>query len=137
MHAATSLNNECPAIPLEFASEKEIRGEISKDVSIHNCIVESSIHVNCICLTVKFTRLGHVMLLSSQHACQQFSFLKPHVGIRGRHSQQSIDTALQSPKTTGFLYLLALRLYGSMIIFVFTLCLTKYSQYPNFGSEHT
>ena len=44
-------------------------------MNIHNFIVESAVHVNCICLTVKFTCLGHVMLLSSQHACRQYDVM--------------------------------------------------------------
>ena len=96
--------------PIRIWSEKEIHGEISKDVSIHNCIVESSIRVNCICLTVKVTSLGHAMLLSSQHACRQFAVLKPHIDQGGWHSQQSFDTTLQSPRLQVSLFL-AFRLY--------------------------
>ena len=129
------MNTECPAIPQEYVSKKEIRGEISKDVSIHNCIVESSIHVNCICLTVKLTSLGHAMLLSSQHACRQFAVLKPLIDPGGWHSQQSFDTTLQSPRLQVSLFL-AFRLYVSMTL-VFLMPLSIIPITLNFRGGHT
>ena len=49
----------------------------------------------------------------------------------------SVYTVSQSPQTALVIFLLALRLYVSMIIFCLTSCLHEYSLFPNSGGGHT